>query len=589
MTTNALPDLTKGQGGSGGITDIVQLMQSLGPLLGSGKTNISSNTKSSADPTSMGQADELIKQILESVSGDNLDTLTANTLERAKQTFAPNNIAPNAAGVRGYSDTVNKSMKNEAMARASAEAMTVRLNAVNAANKNASGLVEAKLNATKSTQQQQSQQTGPNTAGKLLSLATPLAIAYNQFKNKTSKVPDQTPDPETGANDINSDYGGESTPTDGTGGGFPTQDFGNDSLILLPTQSEVPLPLDFGSDPLIADSISADAPSDIDPSLVDTTPTDIPGADSPDFSPDVSDTATDSSDSIFSDIDFSDFFADGGVVPGKRPKPGSYEEGALPSNNRSAIGTLATTVPTPINPTPINTRRVSRETITPEELLTNEGGVDAGQFSSINNAEGPPPGLSLGLGIATSMMGAGIPLGLVFSLFTQLSKIQDSSQGPDTSLGVAIANSRDQNGPEQGAEQGDEGAANAANQDSAEAAGGGPSGNEGDNGGGTGSSGEGSGSDDGGAGAGNDGGGSGGDDGGGDDGGGGEFDGGIQDSDSRMESTGIDKKIIHVTPGESVLPVDTTKALQALFGPDVIDQIIAATHTPVRKKANGRR
>lgn len=45
------------------------------------------------------------------------------------------------------------------------------------------------------------------------------------------------------------------------------------------------------------------------------------------------------------------------------------------------------------------------------------------------------------------------------------------------------------------------------------------------------------------------------------------------------KATGIDKKLIHVTPGEYVLPVDTVQYL----GLDVLDEIVAATHVPIRR------
>lgn len=589
MTTGALPDLQKGQSGSSGINDIIQLFQSLGPLLGSGKTTTGASTKSSADTGAMSQADELIQQILGSVSNDNLDILQGNTIERAKQAFAPNNIAPNAAGVRGYSDTVNTSMRNEAAARASAEAMTVRLNAVNAANKSASGLVEAKLNATKTTQQQQTQQTGPNNAGKLLSLATPLAIAYNQFSKKkspTAASPDDTADAGLGA-----DPNSVSDISDGTGGGFPVQDFGDESPLLLSSQSDIPLPLDFGSDPFIADdSISADS--------VDA-PMDIPsgdGGDVPVGDVPVDDVPVDNV-SDFSDFnleDFSDFFADGGIVPGKRPKPTNYEDSALPGNNRSPVASLATgqglSVPTPSSVAANSKRKIVEDD--PSRILTGFG--DSSAANSLGDSIGPAPsGLGLGVGLAAAALGVGVPgLGIAMALANALAnnsvgvagdtvggQIGDDTLGNDLgndTLGTPAGVGDDGIGgigSTAGDTSSDATAGNAATAGESGAPAGGDTGDTGDGAAAAG---------DGGAAA------AGGDGGGGGDGGS-EFDGGIQDSDSSNESNGIDKKIIHVTPGESVLPVDTTKALQDLFGPDVIDQIIAATHTPLKRKANGRR
>lgn len=63
-------------------------------------------------------------------------------------------------------------------------------------------------------------------------------------------------------------------------------------------------------------------------------------------------------------------------------------------------------------------------------------------------------------------------------------------------------------------------------------------------------------------------------------GGGGEANGGIQKASNIKESAGIDKKTIHVTPGEYVLPVDVTQAL----GVDMLDELVAHLHTPIGTK-----
>lgn len=67
---------------------------------------------------------------------------------------------------------------------------------------------------------------------------------------------------------------------------------------------------------------------------------------------------------------------------------------------------------------------------------------------------------------------------------------------------------------------------------------------------------------------------------GGGDGGGGEANGGVQKAASIKEASGIDKKTIHVTPGEYVLPVDVTQAL----GVDMLDELVAHLHTPIGTK-----
>lgn len=608
----------------GGLGDIAQLLQSLGPLFGSGKTGTSNTKTSSAKDGDLSQADDLIQQILGSVSDDKLDVLTQNILERAKQTFAPANISSSAAGVRGYSDTVHKDLQNQAMAKATAEAMSVRLQAQGAAQKTAASVVDTKLQTNKTVAEQQQTKTGASPAGKGLALLTPAALLLNQFnKKKTTGVTNTTP-PQTdnsGVEDINSAYGNPGGADVSGGGGFPPQDFGNESLILNPTESNVPPPLDFGDvaplaseapiapfDP-IAD-ISADAPAD-DLSIDD-------GADAPIDIP--SDAPVDDVDpSLFDDFDLSDvdFFADGGIVqPGTRGKPSSYtdeatvkktvnaprlsNEPAISSDSAGGGGAVANS-PVVARALTTNSRRnlVSRDTNVSQGDLTNSLFPQDGSLANAvtdSPSATAPAGIGLGLSVANAALGIGAPaIGAMIAIAQLLANngigdgviggnignatlgsmtADDSLEGGSVATGIGgiggdAGNTSDAAAASNAATAGESGAP-AGDTPGGDAS---PGGDNGDSvGGDTGG--------DGGSTGGGDGGGGGGD---------GEFDGGIQDSDSAKESSGVDKKLIHVTPGESVLPVDTTKVLQSLFGEDVIEQLIAATHTPLKRNANGRR
>lgn len=187
-----------------------------------------------------------------------------------------------------------------------------------------------------------------------------------------------------------------------------------------------------------------------------------------------------------------------------------------------------------------------------------------------------PIGLGLGFGILSSQIAKEIARALSGGL--------DAEQGPDTSLGQAVAidafsNEIGVDDPESGIGQGlSEGVESAPGQglgpdDNGTTS---PTANDGED---TTSEGGFSGDDDGfsdsdGA---EDGDGDGGGDGGGGDGGGGEANGGVQKAKSIKEASGIDKKTIHVTPGEYVLPVDVTQAL----GVDMLDELVAHLHTPI--------
>lgn len=207
---NQLPTVSK----SGGTADLAQLFAAIAPQFGSGKTSTSSS--SSADPESLGQADELLRKILGDADPANMDAMVNNILERAKQSFGPAAISSNAAGVRGYSDSVLASSRNEAMARATGEAAAAKLNAINAANNQATNLVAAKLKATATTQQ--SQKTAASPAGKGLTAAVLGAQGYSFLKKKG--VIDDIQKQITG------NYDNASVGDFTAGGGFESADFG---------------------------------------------------------------------------------------------------------------------------------------------------------------------------------------------------------------------------------------------------------------------------------------------------------------------------------------------------------------------------
>jgi hypothetical protein len=350
---------------------------------------------------------------------------------------------------------------------------------------------------------------------------------------------------------------------DGTGGGFPVQDFGNDSLILNSNQSDVPLPLDFSFDPAIDSSAAAtdipidgsvatDIPSDL-PS-VDTTPIDIPV-----------DSASDPS--IWDNISGFFGFADGGVIPaGRRPIPSSYDENALPGNQGFQTASLfrdSTDAPTP---TSVTSDKLKNKVISTGPGLPGPSAYDeliqSGDTSppaALGESVGPAPaGIGTGLGLLSAVIGAvpavavgpvGVGVGLVASL---MALAANSGIGVDTSLGEAVAND-----PEAGVPGGpDDPGADAGNTsgpgtspDSPDSSSPG-SDDSGDSGGSS-----------------------------SDSGGDGGFTSGGEISGNKMESTGIDKKLIRVTPGEYVIPKDTVDIL----GEDFLDMLVERTHTPIRR------
>lgn len=575
----------------GGIGDIGQLLASLGPLFGTGKTTTKNTIGNEGD------VQTLIQSIMASVSPENLDLLQQGVLDKAKETFAPANIAGNAAGLRAYSDTTRADLATKASSRAAAEAMAARLNAMSQAQAAASRLTEAKMNNTRSTESK----TGSSPTGEFLKYATPLALLANKFggaggKYFTDNFPNITNIFKTGE-----DTSGDVIPGSGDSqvANSSTDALTNDILIAnqsMGGDTVTPNVQSLGDE----ESIVQNFPEEGGPSLDggDAGGIDVGGGED-----DILDEA------IFGDGSGIDFFdggivkknyADGGVTPGSRPKPGSYTDEAVQYAAAKKAPPKATTL---FNANPISSRG-KRDTVTLENELSNDSSQPSATLESETGATGAFAG-SVGKG-GLAMAGlhglAFGPLGAVMSLAksamlndligqaTQASA-KDSIDLMDNDMLSAMISSmmfEGQNTPasltpgavdESGATTAGmsntapdtsfdlEGAAFGLEGGTSPAAGD-PS-NSGIDFGGT---------------AGAPGGTEGGSEGGGEGGGDGEVDGGVQDADSAKEASGIDKKVIHVTPGESVLPVDTTKALQQMFGDDVIEQIIAATHTPMRKQ-----
>lgn len=245
------------QNSGGGIQGIAQLFNTLSPLFGSGKKKGSSTSvdRTSADPQAMSQLDELLKQVLGGGDEKAIDDMVANILVRAKQEFGPALITSKAAGVRGYSDTVRMQMANEAMARATGEAASAKLKAMNDANRTAAGLVEAKVNASKTVtrQQDESGRTGASPLGQALGLGLTAAQIYAMMKKKPTNVPGSSPNADPFA-------GGEYTPA-GDYYGAANPDFAGSgaysagSEFAIPEGSEIPFA--DGMDQLLLESAAS--------------------------------------------------------------------------------------------------------------------------------------------------------------------------------------------------------------------------------------------------------------------------------------------------------------------------------------------
>lgn len=165
---------------SGGMSDIINLFSGLNNLMGSGKTTQSSST--SVDAGALTQLDEILKQVMASVSPENLDALVMNIIQRGKEKFGEFAMASRGAGVRAYSDTVLQQMQGDIFGQAVADATKARLDAMNNAQRIAADIATQKVQSTRQTTQ--TQQTSASPAGKLLGGALVGSSVYKWLKKK---------------------------------------------------------------------------------------------------------------------------------------------------------------------------------------------------------------------------------------------------------------------------------------------------------------------------------------------------------------------------------------------------------------------
>lgn len=187
------------QGGSDGLDSITKLLAVLNPMLGSGTTRTSGGTttfseKASVDGETNDQTNALLQKIMGDANGPDIDNMVANILTQAKNAFGSQAIESNAAGVRGYSDTVQTQLRNDAMAKAVAASAQAKLGALNEANRTATQLVSNKMSNTRSIQQATtkpgtSSSTGASTLGQATQIISGAAAIRSLMSKKGAKVP----------------------------------------------------------------------------------------------------------------------------------------------------------------------------------------------------------------------------------------------------------------------------------------------------------------------------------------------------------------------------------------------------------------
>lgn len=138
-------------------TDPIENILKILGTLGTGTTTSTTETSGGASD----QAQQLIKQIQDSVNPDQLAQLVQSILIKAKETLGPNIAATIGSGARATSDSSLALIQGNAAAKASADSAAAILEAQNNANKLAVQLADTRMAASRRTQSK----TGISPAG----------------------------------------------------------------------------------------------------------------------------------------------------------------------------------------------------------------------------------------------------------------------------------------------------------------------------------------------------------------------------------------------------------------------------------------
>lgn len=520
------------------IDDLTKLFVGISPQFGSGKST--QKTTGELEPGAASQEEALFGNILASTNPNDIDNMIGSILQRAKQAFGPAAIGSNAAGVRGYSDTVQESSRNEAMARATGEAAGVKLDAINKANATAANLTAARIQATKSTNVQS--KTNATPIGKTLAVALAASALKKPFGQAIDSITGQFGG--TGPEQLSGpDVGVENTPA---------------------VNANNPAQFDNATSPDSFNVANAVGAVDVIPTTEDVS--NIGALTSPDAvgTPDTStpvdavadvpvEEATAAAVSSSSATDLTDLFdfADGGLVERK-----NYADGGVVGRKYPTLYVEPITgkvLPTTVSPIVGKAKGTGADS-----AVTNISGGEEGSTSPGNTAQSGttavgPSAIATAIGFALG----GFP-GAVNSAVNSAA-INAIAQGVASALGTADLSGNTEMGA------GFEDAPAGAVADEAAAAATGETSGE------TGSAADTSGSAD--LGAGGD---SGSGDTGGGDGGGG--DGGEAEGGEIHGPAGTDVIPIHVTAGEYVLPRDIVD----MIGSKNLDKFVQEHHIPVR-------
>lgn len=560
------------QNSGGGLNDFANLIKTLSGEFGSGKTK--EDQKMSVDPAVNAQADQLLQQIAGSANPADIDAMIQSILSRAKQAFGPAAIGANAAGIRAYSDTTEAALRDEAIARATGEAAQAKLAAINTANATAAKVVDSKMANNRQVQTQRKTGATPTGMGLLLSLGAgavakrlPKGLFGDSEAGDTGLTKSSYSPGEFGPENVANFPGDVGQTSNAMDVGEPESVFVGD----LPTIFDNP---DIPDSSQVFDGESA--ASDITEGSGDAVTDAAIGVDEGIENSIGEGVVGGGGEDLFTDF-FGGFFADGGVVSGQRAAPGAYAPGVLDSPTTKPSSSLAPSATIAGPATAPKTTTQPRKTITIDQdgnLVNGAAGVaDANTSPGMSFGGFSPSSVAVA---AANVAGGNFPaaaMALMISAF--VNGKTDPVVEPNTELLPPTEEEINQTeliappaeAPQTGfTEAGFDAAMTAADADavSGTADASAPAASD---------AGTSTGAGDGGA-----------DSGGGDSGGGdgsSEADGGVIQGNDAQDYSGIDKVLIHVTPGEAVLPVDTVNALGGL---DAIEELIKKTHRPIRRR-----
>jgi hypothetical protein len=174
------------------VVDVADVVGKLSPLLlGSGKTNTTTSSSSSIDPSTLAQSDDLMNMLLSRGSSTaQSDNVVNDILYRAQLAFAPVLGDEKMAGM--YNTSTKNLLAKESVARATAAASQAVLEDQQRALAQATTISNQRVAASRTQTQTQSAKTAPSISGKGLLAGVGTSILASMAMKKGKEALDKS-------------------------------------------------------------------------------------------------------------------------------------------------------------------------------------------------------------------------------------------------------------------------------------------------------------------------------------------------------------------------------------------------------------